>query len=219
MPRAIPFSIRQAIWQRFRDGQDASAIAAAFDLPPRTVRHLLSRFQRGGLDALTTSHDSCGRATPKPADALVQAVLQMRRDHPAWGGGLIRVMLSRQRLDSDPPLPTARTLQRWLERAGLAPAPLGRRPKAELLRATRPHEVWQMDASELVPLRSGSRICWLRLIDEGSGAVLWTAVFPPTALAPCAADGHSNRTPQGVHALGSSRTPAGGQWRPVGLLG
>ena len=107
MPRAIPFPVRQAIWQRFRDGQDVSALAAAFGLAPRTVRHLLSRFQRGGLDALAASYDACGLATPKPAHALVQAVLQMRRDHPTWGAGLIRVMLHRQRPDSATPVPTA----------------------------------------------------------------------------------------------------------------
>jgi hypothetical protein len=219
MPRAIPFAIRQAVWLRFQDGQDASTIAGALDLAPRTVRHLLSRFQRGGLDAVATSYHSCGQATPKPADSLVQTVLQMRRDHPTWGAELIRLMLRRQGLDSATALPTTRTLQRWLERAGVAPAPVGRRPRAEPLRATRPHEVWQMDAAELVRLRSGSRICWLRLIDEGSGAVLWTTVFPPTALAPCATERHSNRTPQGVHALGSSRTPPSGQRRPVGFAG
>lgn len=189
MPRAIPVPVRQAIWQRFRDGLEVADIAAAFGLPPRTVRHLLSRFQSGGPDALAPSYEACGRQTPKPAEALVQAVLQMRREHPTWGAELIRLMLPRQGLDTGTPLPTTRTLQRWLGRAGLAPAPVGRRPKGESRRATRPHEVWQMDAAELVPLRSGSRICWLRLVDEGSGAVLGTAVFPPRALAPGAARG------------------------------
>lgn len=219
MPHAIPFPVRQAIWQRFRDGQTVSAIAATFGIAPRTIRHLLSRFQRGGLDALAASYDRCGRATPKPADALVQTVLQMRREHPTWGAGLIRVMLHRQGFDSATPLPTARTLQRWLARAGLAPAPVGRRPRGEPRRATRPHEVWQMDAAELVPLRSGRRICWLRLVDEGSGAVLWTAVFPPRALVSRVAQRHPDRTPQGVRALGPSRTPPGGQRRAVGFLG
>jgi Helix-turn-helix domain len=219
MPRAIPFPIRQTIWQRFRDGQEAPVIAAALGLSPRTVRHLLCRFQRGGLGALEPSLDSCGQATPKPSETLVKAVLEMRRDHPGWGGKMIRVMLRRQGLGSDSPLPTARTLQRWLERAEANPAPAGRRPKAESLRATRPHEVWQMDASEWVPLRSGHRISWLRLVDEASGAVLWTAVFPPRALAPCAAQRHPSRTPQGVHPMGPPPTPAGGQRRAVGFLG
>src|SRR5258708_9295029 len=100
MPRAIPFPVRQAIGQRFREGQDVATLAAAFGSAPRTVRHLVSRFQRDGLDPLAASYDVCGSATPKPADALVRAVLQMRRDHPTWGAGLIRVMLHRQGLDS-----------------------------------------------------------------------------------------------------------------------
>ena len=219
MPRAISFPVRQAIWQRFRDGDDVSAIATAFELSPRTVRSLLTRFQWGGLDALATSYDQCGSATPKPADSLVQAVLLMRREHPTWGAGLIRVMLRRQRPDSTTPWPTTRTLQRWLDRAGLAPAPVGRRPKDESHRATRPHEVWQMDASELVPLRSQQRICWLRLIDECSGAVLGTTVFPPRALAPGAAGRYSNRAPRGVRQVGSSRPPSSGQWRTLGIAG
>jgi hypothetical protein len=217
MPRAIPSAVRHAIWQRSRDGQDVSTIAGAFGLAPRTVRHLLSRFRRGGRAALAVSYQACGRATPKPADALVQAVLQMRRDHPTWGAGLIRVMLRPQRLDAAA-VPGVRTLQRWLARAGLAPAPVGRRTKGVPRRAKRPHEVWQMDAAEQVRLRSGIRICWLRLVDEASGAVLWTKVFPPAALAPRAARRDPNRTPQGVPAVGPPRTPPGRQRRALGLL-
>jgi hypothetical protein len=36
-----------------------------------------------------------------------------------------------------------------------------------------------VDAAEQVPLRSGRRVCWLRIVDECSGAVLETVVFPP----------------------------------------
>jgi hypothetical protein len=36
-----------------------------------------------------------------------------------------------------------------------------------------------MDAAELIELRAGSLVCWLRIADECSGAVLWTTVFPP----------------------------------------
>src|SRR5205814_1983882 len=60
----------------------------------------------------------------------------------------------------------------------LNPAPTGRRSAGESLRAQRPHETWQIDAAELVRLRSGERVSWLRIVDECSGAVLWTVVFP-----------------------------------------
>ena len=38
-------------------------------------------------------------------------------------------------------LPSARTLQRWFARAGLNPAPKGRRPRSDYRRATHPHDV------------------------------------------------------------------------------
>ena len=153
MPPPVPFPVRQAVWSRFRDGQDAPTIADALGLSPRTVRRLIQRFRSEVSDPLATSHHRCGLATPKPDAALVQRVLELRREHPTWGAGLIRVML--RRLGVSEPLPATRTLRRWLLRADLAPAPPGRRSPRAIRRATRPHEVWQMDAAELVPLRSG----------------------------------------------------------------
>ena len=44
-------------------------------------------------------------------------------------------------------------------------------------RADQPHQVWQMDATEQIPLRSGQRVSWLRLVDEASGAALFSQVF------------------------------------------
>jgi hypothetical protein len=45
-------------------------------------------------------------------------------------------------------------------------------------RADRPHYGWQTDASEELRLRSKQKVCWLRLVDECSGAFLQTIVFP-----------------------------------------
>src|SRR5258705_11109615 len=110
MPRHLPLPVRQAIWNRFRDGQDVRTIAEGLHLAPRTVRRLLQRFRSEGPDPLATSYDRCGTATPKPAATLVQAVLDLRREHPTWGAGLIRVIL--RRLGHGEPLPATRTLQR-----------------------------------------------------------------------------------------------------------
>ena len=35
-----------------------------------------------------------------------------------------------------------------------------------------------MDASTLITLRTSRRVCGLRIVNEGSGVILWTAVFP-----------------------------------------
>ena len=67
-------------------------------------------------------------------------------------------------------------------RAGLSPAPAGRRPAATPRRATQPHDTWQLDAAEHLTLADGREASWVRITDECSGAVLATAVFPPRGL-------------------------------------
>lgn len=103
--------------------------------------------------------------------------MQLRREHPTWGAGLIWVQLRQQ--DPTATLPAVRTLQRWLRQADLMPAPAGRRPRVRVRRAEGVHQVWQMDAAEQIPLKTDTRVSWLRIVDEYSGAVLQTEVFPP----------------------------------------
>jgi transposase InsO family protein len=128
-------------------------------------------------ESLAANYAACGRHRAPDVEALRDEVLALRRTHPRWGAGLLRVLLQRDHPDCA--IPDARTLQRWLRSAGLGPAPAGRRPTAETPpgRATQPHAVWQMDAAEQIRLQTGQRVSWLRLVDECSGAVLGTNVF------------------------------------------
>ena len=217
VPRPLPTPLRQAIWRRFQAGQDVATITEALGLEPRTVRRLVGRFRQAGPAAVAPSYDRCGSLTPKPAESLVRAAVGLRQEHPTWGAGLIRVMLHRGRPDQA--LPAVRTLQRWFERAGLSPAPPGRRPAADPRRARRPHEVWQMDAAERVKLRTGQLISWLRIADECSGAVLLTAVFPAGPLDSGPARGDPGATAAGLRSLGPARAAAGGQRGAVGHAG
>ena len=215
MPRPVPVPLRLALWRRHLDGQDGPTIARALGLAPLTVRRLIHRLRQEGQPAVIPRYDRGGAATPKCPESVVQTALALRREHPSWGAGLIRVMLRRQ-LPADSP-PAERTLQRWFVRAGLAPTPAGRRPVSESRRAERPHDVWQMDAAEEVPLADGRRVSWLRIVDECSGAVLWTVVFPPGTLERGPAGRGPGSVAAGLHPLGSARAVPGGQWRAVGL--
>jgi transposase InsO family protein len=217
MPRPLPVPVRQAIWRRYQDGQDVPTIVHALGLASRTVRRLVRRFRQGGQAALIPSYDRCGAATPRPPESIVQAAVGLCREHPTWGAGLIRVMLRRQLPDDA--LPAERTLQRWFLRSGLTPPPSGRRAAAAARRAERPHQVWQMDAAELVKLRTGQLVCWLRVADECSGAVLWTAVFPPGPVDSGPADGRPSADPPGLRPLGAARAVPSGQRRALGLAG
>lgn len=176
MPRPIPVPVRRQIWQRSQKGAKTSQLARTFGLSPRTIRDLCRRFRLGGPDPLQPRY----HAPPLPDHAkpkeYVEAVCSLRRQHPTWGAGILLVVLGEEHPDWD--LPSARTAQRWLQDAGLGPAPRGRRPGVNPNRATIPHEVWQIDASECLTLASGEQVGWLRLVDEFTGAVLQTTVFP-----------------------------------------
>jgi Homeodomain-like domain len=178
MPRALAVPLRQVLLRRWRRGQSVPEIAAVLGLPARTVRHLIRQFRQGSTpaDALAPQYPRCGRRRSWPNQLLVEHALNLRRHHPHWGAGLIRVFL-KQRWRRQP-LPTERTLQRWFHRAGLGPAARGRRPKGIRRRADEPHDVWQMDAVEQIRLGSGQRVSWLRLCDEYTGAMLYSKVFP-----------------------------------------
>ena len=97
MPKPVPIPVRQKIWERAAQGESAASLALAFDLPPRTVRHLLKRARERGNPGLLPGY----RAPSTPDHAypgeVRKAVLASRRDHPSWGAQLIRVMLVRDR--------------------------------------------------------------------------------------------------------------------------
>jgi transposase len=202
MPRPLPLPVRQVIWRRCQRGQSVKTITQALDLPLRTVRHLVRRFRLRGDGTVAPSYRHHSATSADGADAVRQQALALRQQHPSWGAGLIRVILRRQQIAES--LPSERTLQRWFHEAGLGPAPAGRRPTSNPHRAQAAHEVWQMDAKERVKLKTGVRVSWLRIVDECSGAVLWTAVFPPRELGAGSSAGRASPAASGFSTLGTT---------------
>lgn len=214
MPHPTPVPVRQVIRQLSEQGDGVTRIAEALGLVPRTVRHLLQRFRVEGQAAVAPSYPS--RAISSLPQELVDEALRLRREHATWGAGLIRVFLVRKHPQEA--VPAERTLQRWFERAGLSPAPKGRRPACQAQRAQRPHDVWQMDAAERVRLGNGTRACWLRIADEYSGAVLETAVFPPRGLEHGASYRNAGCLARGFQAVGTTPALSRGQRRTLGFV-
>lgn len=181
MPAALPFARRQQIIARHQQGESLRQIAQQLQLPPSTVRDWWLRFRDQGEAGLQTHYDRCGPKGTKTAPVLHQAVLALRREHPSWGAGLIRLEVSKQ--FPDRPLPTVRQIQRWFVAAGLQP-PRAKRPPVERQRGGEPHQVWQIDAKEQLLLADGTGTSVLTVTDEASGALLAAVPFPPVSLEP-----------------------------------
>jgi transposase len=213
VPASIPVPVRQTILHRWLKGESVAKLAEDLQLSVRTVRHLVRRFAQRGAEAVAPDYDRCGtKKIPVDSDSFQKAV-DMRQQHPRWGGGLIRVMLQ----EADQPCPSARTLQRWFRNGKLSPAPPGRRPVGEQQRTRCPHETWQMDAVDQLRLAGGARVSWLRLVDECSGAVLKTVIFPPRLLGSGAAGHGARDVARGFFPVGTASTPPRRQRLPVGI--
>jgi hypothetical protein len=155
-------------------------VAERFRVAARSVRRLYERFAECADARIEPHYCGCGvRQAGRTSQEILDEAQQMRNDHPPWGAPLIRVLM--QKADRHRSLPTPRTLQRWFKKRSVPAAPPGRRPALRADRAERPHEVWQMDAVEHVPLKTSRKISWLRVADEWTGAVLGTSVFPQDA--------------------------------------
>ena len=205
MPAPLPPTLRRLIWLRSRRGQTAAAIARALQLCPRTVRHLLRRAR----DPANPPGPAYRPGPGRPADdhPLRARALALRQQHPTWGAGYIRVRLA---AEADPaPVPSERTLQRWFRRQRHPPAPGGRRSPPAAGRADAPHDTWQMDAVEQLRTADGQGACWLRLVDEYTGAFLGTTVFPPVLLGPRPRGRGPAALAPRLRALGAAAPPAG----------
>ncbi len=200
MPAPLPLAVRRLIQRRARRGQSAAAIACAPWASARAlVRQLLRHFGEQ-LERLEPAYQP-GPGQPADRHPLYALALALRQQHPGpRAAGYIRVRLAGAA--DAAVLPSERTLQRWFRQQHQPPAAPGRRPSTPTSRATAPHDTWQMDAVEQLRLGSGQGVCWLRLVDEYSGAFLGTTVSP-LPVGPCPAD-------RGAAAACGRRSPAGG---------
>ena len=149
-------------------------------MPQRTARHLIKRFRNRGEAAVPPADRPKGHDADPGGDLARLAALAPRGEHPPWGAPLIRSLLLCDHPASAVPSP--RSLQRLIRRQGLARPPRPERPTPTRRRPERPHEAWQVDASEAIPIATGEQVCWPRVVNEPTGAVLLTRVFPRGAM-------------------------------------
>lgn len=169
---------RREIIVRHEQGESLASIARSLRRSYDAVRRIYQRSVETGR--LTPAYERCKQSEVRHAVGIYQAAIAMKAAHGGWGAGLILTEL-RDQYPAEV-LPSVRTLQRWFRRAGVQKVGGDQVPKVKVRRGKVPHEVWAMDAKEDMQLADGSSVSWLTITDEGSGAILSTTLFPPSAL-------------------------------------
>ena len=167
----------QAVLAVIADGHDVTAVAEQWGVTRQTLHAWLARYEASGLEGLAErSHRPA--SCPHQMPAVVQAVvLELRRQHPAWGPRRIRVELARRGVG---PLPSESGIYRALLRAGLIEPGARRRRKESWRRWERgaPMELWQMDVVGGIGLADGSSVKALTGLDDHSRFCISARLMP-----------------------------------------
>ena len=179
MAKAIAVPIRHEIIERHQQGETLAAIAGSLSLSYWGVRQIWRRYRDRGEAGLALRGEGRLRRGFGCERLIYRSALWLKRHHRGWGAGLIRVVL-RQRYQALW-VPHERTLQRWFRQQHLNPL-REQHPPVTRERAQQVHQVWQLDATSHQQLADGTPASWISLIDEHSGALLQSEVFPPLRL-------------------------------------
>lgn len=216
MPAPLPLPVRGQILRLHQRGVSLAGIAAQLHCSTRSVARVLAQHRRQPDGVPAPRYDHAPHRCHPLSEPQRQHVYFLATQHPTWGAPFLRTVLQQQQ--PDVAWPSARTLQRWLGPArGLPASPI--RASSPYQRATQPHAVWQVDATDQLPLRTAQQVSWLRVVDECSGAFLQTRVFPPRPLQSSGPAPGPSRAAAHVQPLGPAGGRAGGQRQSVGQFG
>jgi transposase InsO family protein len=137
-----------------------------FGVSPKTGYKWLRRFRHGGEAALADRSRRPRHAPGRTAAATEQAVLELRGQHPAWGGRKLRARL---RALGQADVPAASTITAILRRHDRLAGGRAGQPRAFVrFEHAAPNDLWQMDFKGHFALGDGRRCHPLTVLDDHS---------------------------------------------------
>jgi len=148
------------------EGFSMTELCQRFGVSRKTGYKWLRRWKAEGFSGLTDRSrrpkKSQGRTDPK----VELAIVDLRTQHPCWGGRKLRRVLQDQGIQG---LPTASTITRILNRHGLISASKSSKHTAFTnFERTEPNDLWQIDFKGDFKLSRGGRCYPLTLLDDHS---------------------------------------------------
>ncbi|PSQ63302.1 MAG: IS481 family transposase [Bacteroidetes bacterium QH_10_64_19] len=151
-----------------------SALCRRFDISRKTGYKWLDRYREKGREGLEEQSRRPNHSPNKTPEPIAEAVCEMRKQHPAWGGSKIRARLRKQAKGEEHPfeaeaVPAASTCQAIIKRNGLLSSEDEKRHRAfERFEKETPNQLWQMDFKGHFPLVDGERCHALTIVDDHS---------------------------------------------------
>lgn len=189
---AMPWKKRSVDQQRerlalemIRGGVGVTTLSARFGVSRQTAYLWLGRYKRWGKSGLVSRHGGRPRGRSAGSDKWLRRLLVVRRRRPSWGADKLRWLLVTAYPDES--IPAARTLHRWLVRAGRV-KPRRRRLRAgyglsHAVSAVASNDVWTTDFKGDIYTRDGRRMVPLTVRDLASRYVLTVCPVEETSVA------------------------------------
>ena len=159
--------LRLAFLERVQaGGGHFSEACAAFGISRKTGYKLVARFEAGGTQGLEDRSRRPLRSPWRVPPDVEAWIIELRTQHPAWGGRKLK-----RRLEDlgHTGLPSPSTITEILRRHGRLDGPRAGEPRAwQRFERQAPNELWQMDFKGHFGLLDGGRCHTLTVIDDHS---------------------------------------------------
>ena len=172
---------KQYIYNRKKEGATLKQIARELNCSPETARKWW-RYLRDGIQPPPRGRPPAGILSTYPA-SVRQTAIAIKRAHPHWGPANVKLELKRQLGLGDDELPSDSRLSALFKAE--CPEAVQPRKRAHLPEKppppfTRPHQRWQMDSKEAVPIGDGDVATILNVPDPAGALMIAGRAFVTT---------------------------------------
>lgn len=192
--------------------RNIAPLCSRFGISRKTGYKWLARHKAGGSDGVADRSRRPKHSPRQTAAETEQAIVSLRKRHPAWGA---RKLQARLKVLEQAPLPAVSTTHAILVRAGLVSAAESSKHQAwQRFEHAEPNDLWQMDFKGHFGLTRGQRCHPLTVLDDHSRFSL--------VLAACADERSDTVRPRLIAAFRRYGLPQrilmdnGGSWRGGG---
>ena len=148
------------------EGANIAALCRRFGVSRKTGYKWLQRFNDDGKVGLQDKSRKPACSPGKTCDEIEKLVVDLRQQHPAWGG---RTLRKRLEVLGHKDLPSPSSITRILHRHGLIePSESEKRRKFENFERSLPNDLWQIDFKGDFLMTSGQRCYPLTILDDHS---------------------------------------------------